>query len=345
MRPIISFFLVFGFLSSLFGQRLQDGLIFYAPFDGSTINLVEWGKPHNHGVRFVADKFGKVNGAVFFDGLEAYLDYGNIASFGARDFSISFWVRPSFSPDASFADTGLFLAKGLFAPTANKSGLGLGISLSPEYESTLTLVTETEAFSALLPSEKAGSDNVLTQTLPWQHLILVRSGEELQFYLNGRLSGVRKMSDQISLRSVSSLLLGAPQFPNDNFRQAAFSGTLDELRIYDRGLTSLEIDRLYQQFSGQTSGEVTAEARIKSVDLTIYPNPTSRLLNLRFRAAKERTINIVDARGRQLRYLRSDQREESIPVAGLPPGTYFVRVNDGTEVISRKFLKTGAVLP
>ena len=73
----------------LTAQNLTSGLVFYAPFDGNAVNLVDWVKPVNTGAGLTTNKFGETNKAIQFDGENDLLDYGNILSLGKSSFTIS----------------------------------------------------------------------------------------------------------------------------------------------------------------------------------------------------------------------------------------------------------------
>lgn len=93
MKQILILIYLFFIISYNYGQRIEEGLVFYAPFDGSTINLVGWEKPDNHGIRFVADRHDIAHQAVAFNGLNDFLSYAPIPALTTRNASLSVWLK------------------------------------------------------------------------------------------------------------------------------------------------------------------------------------------------------------------------------------------------------------
>ena len=80
--------------------------------------------------------------------------------------------------------------------------------------------------------------------------------------------------------------------------------------------------------------------------VTLSPNPTADLLHLTLRTDRTRALSfeLLDARGtvRQrlpVRTVAAGQRTETLDVTDLSPGTYFLRISDGTAVRSVGFVK------
>ena len=69
----------------------------------------------------------------------------------------------------------------------------------------------------------------------WSHVVLVRDGEKLQVYLNGRL----EIDGTAAAVTINELLFGGR---SDN--EANWEGRLDEIAIFDRALTAQEAARL-----------------------------------------------------------------------------------------------------
>jgi hypothetical protein len=69
----------------------------------------------------------------------------------------------------------------------------------------------------------------------WNHLAVVFNGSQVQYYLNGAPITTVSLPATITARG-NPFQLGA-----DNNTQQFFKGSLDEVRIYNRALTALEI--------------------------------------------------------------------------------------------------------
>ena len=69
----------------------------------------------------------------------------------------------------------------------------------------------------------------------WSHLAIVFNGSQAQFYVNGNLVSSPPMSETISARD-SVLYVAADERPTQ-----FFNGTLDDVRLYSRAETALEV--------------------------------------------------------------------------------------------------------
>jgi len=319
--------LVMAMHDHLAAQNLDNGLIFYAPFDGATVNLVEWVKPQHHGVQFVADKFGRPNRAVAFTGFGSYLDYGDILSLHRKNYSISLWV----AVDAP-AISGQLLGKG--ASPATEGSYGLSNTIGPINGLTFRFNTEDNH----LNTAPAGS---ITSGI-WQHLLITKDIHGIQFFLNGHLVNESFSPDE-NLHNHAPFVLGA-RLGQAKQAHHFFKGRLDEVRIYNRKLTAREVQLLYTQFQF-IDGIQPIETPPTMLSFTPYPNPTTRVLNVDFPSLADRKLEIVDASGRMIRYFRSESQRIELPVAGLPPGNYFLRVIENGQVAVKQFVKKGAVIP
>lgn len=331
MRAFYLLTTIFFLSISLTAQGIQDGLVFYTPFDGSTVNLVEWVKPRNHGASFITDKFGYANRAISFDGNDDYLDYGNLLNIGKRNFSVSIWVKIERSG-------GRILSKGL---TETSRGFSLITELL-KGKNVFNIITADEKGSYSLERNQTAYSNG-----QWQHLVITRAGEEVQLYLNNELAATEFFDGSALIDADIPFSIGASLWENGKTADQHFQGALDEVRVYNRRLTSHDIGLLYNQFLNGPEGQGIAKKGVAPITLevTTYPNPTSRILNLQFSNAAPRKLRIMDPSGRQVRYQKIASDKEAIHVSGLSPGTYFIRIEEGDRFVVKRFLKVGAVLP
>ena len=327
-HPLLLVGMVLAIQCCLSGQNLDNGLVFYAPFDGATVNLVEWIKPRHHGVKFVADKFGRPNRAIAFAGQGNYLSYGDILDLSEKNFSLSLWVAVD-QP----ASEGQLLGKG-YAPFA-AGCYGLSTSVDPSLGLTFNFSTKEGRLSTGSAQQIAYGE--------WHHIIITRDVMGIQFYVDGKLINESLSGNSENLRNQHPFLLGASLNQLEEINHC-FNGRMDEIRVYNRKLTEWEIDLLHTQFQF-VDGIVPIENSTPELHFTPYPNPTSRVLRVDFSTPTARQIEIVDGSGRLIRYFRSEGQQVELPVAGLPPGNYFLRVIEYGQTVVKQFVKTGAVIP
>lgn len=169
-----------------------------------------------------------------FDGLNDYIDSGDIASVeGVDEITVSVWIRP----DANDADR-VLLSKGSIA-------LNTVWVLWQDETASLTGRRRTVAFgvsngSAL--SRVEGSSNVVPEG-QWTHVVAVwrRSPETIKLYINGVLD-----QEDTSTRGVSMKSSTDPVRIGTTCSCGAFyDGAMTGVRIYSRMLGASEISTLY----------------------------------------------------------------------------------------------------
>jgi hypothetical protein len=85
-----------------------------------------------------------------------------------------------------------------------------------------------------------------TRALPvdrWKHVAATYDGTWLRIYVDGRAAGAKRVSGRTCV-SGEPLAVGAKNNPTKGLLEAFWDGRLDEVRIYDRALTSTEIGQL-----------------------------------------------------------------------------------------------------
>ena len=162
---------------------------------------------------------GKVGGAVRLDGRNDYIDCGNGTSLDITGpITISAWVHP--------IGSGL----GTFPRMVDKSS---GINLAdPGYKMYLR-AQENYVVSLSAGGASRNTSSALTLNA-WNYLAFTTTGTQWKFFLNG----VWEQWDEDTLPSsvVNSLFIG-----NSPASDRLYDGILDDVRIYNRALTSGEI--------------------------------------------------------------------------------------------------------
>lgn len=107
--------------------------------------------------------------------------------------------------------------------------------------------------------------------------------------------------------------------------------------IDDSPLNGVNYYRLKQtDFDGKFSLSNIRAVRMESGEISIYPNPTSGLVNIE-NYSKLKSISIADVNGKLLRTFNSS--DGPIDFSGLMNGIYFLRIETATETISKKLVK------
>lgn len=169
------------------------------------------------------------NSAIYFDGTaNSYLQLANDFLSSINDFTISCWVNPdALDTWARVWDFGTSTDYNMFLTV--KSGDGF-MRFAIKNGSTEQIITTTK-----LPV--IGS---------WSHLAVTKTGNLAQIYLNGTLVGsnIAMTLKPSSLGYTSQNYLGKSQWPDP-----MFVGTIDEFRVYNKGMIQSEIQSLMSKIN------------------------------------------------------------------------------------------------
>jgi len=91
--------------------------------------------------------------------------------------------------------------------------------------------------------------SVQLQTGTWQYVVGTYDGSSLKVYVNGALTGSNPASGTIDVNSMP-VWVGKGTVSNNDATDG-FRGTIDNLRIYSKGLTQVEV---VQRYNSEKSG-------------------------------------------------------------------------------------------
>jgi hypothetical protein len=178
---------------------------------------------------------GVVGDALELDGVDDYVDCGNPAEldFGTGDFTISAWINLTTTERATV------YAKG----GDNSGGIRYTLAMGEGNDNKMTLTTDDDS-----DKRQARGDTVVNNG-EWHHVVGMRSGDMSYVYVDGVLDGSIDLPAGYDLSGTSqaNALLGAitdAQDPTGATLEKFFTGTLDDVRVYDRALSDGEIAEL-----------------------------------------------------------------------------------------------------
>ncbi|MEO1253369.1 MAG: LamG domain-containing protein [Bacteroidota bacterium] len=228
---------------------VDNGLVAYYPFNGNENDLSGF---NNHGVvngaSLTSDRNNNSDAAYFFDGVDDFIEVVADERLAASryELSISLWLKiNSFTGDVN--------TPVVFLDKLMTDGNSSGWELTYQFR-TLDPIERRFMGSAYVPPsnpneggrfEIVGFDSeTLPQTNEWYHLVFTfdqRAEGKSEMHINGELQssvGQGGNEDEFS-ENLASLFIG--RNANGN---VYFSGVVDDIRIYDRVLDSLEIQYL-----------------------------------------------------------------------------------------------------
>ncbi len=181
---------------------------------------------------------GPIGGCLYFDGNADYVNAGTAVNFPAWDqYTVSVW----FLNDGGGSNTGY--GQKVF----DKSSIGHDLYLAsvPDNYNPCGWLTYYCKEGGVARGANAHGINVRTDN-SWHHYVIVRDGTNCTSWLDGEMAA--SIHNMISVNSSSPLYIGYSASA-DSYQRRAWSGFIDEVRIYNRSLSEAEVLELYLQSS------------------------------------------------------------------------------------------------
>ena len=204
---------------SPFTGTLTTDLIGWYPYCGNADDLSGGGKNGSvYGASLSQDRFNNPNSAYKYDGVDDYIDYGAFLLNSPSEYTISAWVKFGSFSQSSY----------IFSQATNGE---IQLSTSPSGVFSWNKLTS------------GGSVSVGTNvpdTTDWHHVVAVfdDNNNTLDFYLDNIKYSTTHNSNLASYNGPA--LTGRQSNVSANF----FKGSIDDLAIWERSLTSSEIQSL-----------------------------------------------------------------------------------------------------
>lgn len=227
---------------------LTNSLVAYYPFNGDANDASGNGNDlKTVNVSFGYNRFGNPNSAISFDGTSSYGVVTNFFSGKGVVYSYSVWFKPnhditvSSSPEfvlimatTGSSNDGGDLKAGLSGPPGPNNGPVIGNPFGlGGYKYFDTAIYN----FATLTNQSFHSNT-------WVNLILVFEQSKMSVYLNGTFSGLTTYTTG-SQQALSNLNVGAHKWDYGTGISSIFDGAMDEIRIYNRALSTNEVAQLY----------------------------------------------------------------------------------------------------
>ena len=252
------------------GDTITNGLVGYWPMDdgsGSTAADISGGSDGSiSGATWTTGKYGS---GLNFDGTNDFVSCGSGSTLRpSTTLSVSAWVRPDrFAYYEGIAgtihDTGS-TESGYLIMTNTSSRFGAGACGSGD--STITYLNA--------GTYSAGS---------WYHVMLTNDGSTSRLYVNG--TQVTSVGESTPMDYTPASVFEIGRYSDDN-ETHYFDGIIDEVAVWDRALTQMEVTYLYNGgripaiMVTETLGgtEVDEGGATDSYDIVLQSSPTSNVL-------------------------------------------------------------------
>jgi len=318
---------------------VAEGLVAYWTLDdgvGSTASDAS-GNGHDGTVNGALWAGGILGGSLLFDGVDDNVDLGpmDVENPDGSRFAASVWFN-ALSFNGSMDNR-------ILSKTTGASGSDhywMVSTMESGGRAVLRFRLKTNGNTTTLV---AGSGSIAAGE--WYHAAATYDGQAMRLYRNGLLVGSTAKSGTVSANDAVVAMIGRNA---DGSR--AWHGLIDDVRIYDRGLTSGQVDSLYQAGlapPGARSERVPAlsgfpevppaDSGEGSVLLVGADAPGSRRIHLRLGEPSDVRLSLYDVRGRRVdtdilprlpagwTTYRHDGRSDGEEL--LPSGVYCLRVS------------------
>lgn len=251
MKHLYTILIVIVSSFSCFGQIPTSNLVAYYPFNGNAVDeSVNSNNAAVNGASLIADRFGNINSAYDFDGVNDFMQiaHDNSINFDGyiESYSFSFWVNSS-APKLTDLAFRLFEKRETGLGTEPYPVIIGGVFGTNDYSSQYVV------YDGNPPSTNFTSPGIEWDG-NWHHIAFVvnNSSFDLKIYIDAALIGMVPLNLTASTANPADLLIGT-NYNNLNF----YHGAMDDIRIYEDALTECEIFALYLEdmsnlFTSQT---------------------------------------------------------------------------------------------
>lgn len=266
-------FVIIQSIAQTMGQATTNGLVAYYKFQGNTTDSITLSSAQSvTDVSIAADRFGVTNAAYAFNYTSKIISGQNVSITGNSDRTISLWFKVNENPTAS---------KGNLVSWGDPYNTGTFFSVVYEPWQEMGYKFSINAQNRKYGFNMTGNLDLST----WHHLVVTYTTNlgSSTLYLDGiKLTGVE---DTRFNTGTASLNTGASPLYIGNFwtENNGISGGLDEIRLYNRVLSTVEIQGIYSAekvaypiFADQPSSITvnSGQAATFSVTTTGSPAPT-----------------------------------------------------------------------
>jgi gliding motility-associated-like protein len=267
--------------------NLQQGLVAFYPFCGNAND--KSGNAHNgtvHGAILTTDRFGNANSAYNYNGTSDYIKT-NAAFFdvGWQNYSISGWI----------CSNNINKSAQCYFNTIPHNGTDLQLNYFSNNKLSFFLNSNPNLFTWDISINQTGNTTNFNNNI-WYHYTFVKNNNNYKLYLNGVLDA--NFNGTISPQNhLCNIVFGSID-PSISLSEC-FSGKLDDYAIYNRALSTSEIQQLYNLGSSNTTASTylwSTNDTMQSITVTPLQTTTYTLTvtNGNINCMNSITVNVLN---------------------------------------------------
>lgn len=235
--------------------NLNSGLVAYYPFSGNAND--QSGNGHHgtvNGATLTADRQSSSDQAYSFDGTDDYIDVPHNGQLEGMTsgLTLAAWFKTSSTQSQFVISKGGIVRNGSITDDVYHLGFKLlSSSMFPsQVDGAIQGFVADKRQLDFASMYIAGSSKVVTDG-NWHHVAFIWDKPNLKIYVDGQEDSNlvyydNKSTNSESLNSVTaSLSIGANYNKDSGNYTVFFSGSIDEVRIYNRALNASEVSQLY----------------------------------------------------------------------------------------------------
>ncbi|WP_417590774.1 LamG-like jellyroll fold domain-containing protein [Owenweeksia hongkongensis] len=314
MKIFLALFLIPVFFApSLYSQTLTDSLKAHYPFDNNLRDVTRYGNNLmvNGGISPYILVAGK-DSALSFNGNDRLTSTSTFDASSFTEMAISVWVKTSHLTTTSDQ---------LILQGAN---IGFGLGIQPVTGKLFA------SFDGSTAGSRISTSSVVDSI--WHNIVMQSNGSTTSLYIDGVFDGSVNETLYPSTGGTDNLIyVGA-----STFNTRTFTGVINDLRIYNRLLSTSEIQTLYTK-----SLSVSKVYAGQTITFSVFPNPTT---NGSFSIKGENlepgsTIEITDITGQIVYQVLWPSSKQYQVEPALKSGIYIISAIENGEVrASRKLV-------
>ncbi|MBD3223323.1 MAG: T9SS type A sorting domain-containing protein [Caldithrix sp.] len=308
-----------------FSQYTKGQLIAYYPLDGNANDVS--GNGHNGQINEAQPVEGYdsiSNHAYAFDGANDHIRISNHSELNFTEaITINLWIKiPAYFDDEAFV-----ISHGSWEERWKMS-----FTEKPHNRLRWTVNTSEGIYDV--------DTDFQLQTNRWYNVTAFYDGQDFEIYIDGRLNNFAEQTGPMN--TTTKDLMIAQRFPDDY--QYNFKGAVDEIRIYENGISPTEIHALYEQMTPlqQYQNPTLPEQHVLKQN---HPNPFNNSTTITFNLASKSpvTVEIFSVHGQHIRtivekVLPAGEHSARWNAQNLASGIYFYRLRSRSFTSTKKMI-------